>query len=65
MMAKHQATAWNTLENHEKRCSAGLIAGADMFKLNEEILGFAKRAKEQLWAKDIYDSFSKSRSNKK
>jgi hypothetical protein len=63
MMAKHQATAWNTLENHEKRCSAGLIAGADMFKLNEESLGFAKRAKEaqdaklhekQLRAKDIY-----------
>ena len=65
MMAKRQATARNTLENHEKRCSAGLIAGAGMFKLNEEILGFAKKAKEaqdaklrekQLRAKDIYDS---------
>jgi hypothetical protein len=65
MMAKRQATARNTLENHEKRCPAGLIAGAGMFKLNKEILGFAKRAKEaqdaklhekQLWAKDIYES---------
>jgi hypothetical protein len=65
MMAKHQATARNTVENHEKRCSTGLIAGAGMFMLNKEILGFAKRAKEvqdaklrkkQLRAKDIYDS---------
>ena len=65
MMAKRQATARNTLENHEKRCPAGLIAGAGMFRLNKEILGFAKRAKEvqdaklrkkQLRAKDIYDS---------
>jgi hypothetical protein len=65
MVAKRQATARKTLENHEKRCSAGLIAGAGMFKLNEEILGFAKRAKEaqdakqrdkQQRAKDLYNS---------
>jgi hypothetical protein len=35
----------------KKRCSAGLIAGAGMFKLNEAILGFAKRAKEAQDAK--------------
>ncbi len=51
MVAKCQATTRKTLENHEKRFSAGLIAGAGMLKLNEEILGFAKRAKEAQDAK--------------
>jgi len=46
MLAKRQEKARQQLENHEKRCSAGLIAGAGMFKLNEEILGFAKKARE-------------------
>jgi hypothetical protein len=68
MLAKRQEKARQQLENHEKRCSAGLIAGAGMFKLNEEILGLAKKAREVqdakareklLKAKDIYDSLLK------
>jgi hypothetical protein len=64
-IAKRQATAQRNLENHEKRCTAGLIASAGKFKLNEDILSYARHTKElqeakqrekQLKAKDAYDS---------
>jgi hypothetical protein len=65
MMIRRQATARRNLENHEKRCTAGLIASAGMIKLNEEILSFARKSKEVqeakqheklLKAKDAYDT---------
>ncbi len=63
--AKCHATAKKSLENHEKRCTAELIASAGKFQLNEDILKYARHTKElqeakqrekQLKAKDAYDS---------
>jgi hypothetical protein len=68
VMIKRKENARKQLENHEKRCSAGLIAGAGMFKLNEDILGFVRKTREVhdakareklLKAKEIYDSLLK------
>jgi hypothetical protein len=62
---KHHATAKKSLENHDKRCSAGLIASAGQFSLNEEVLAYVRHTKEQEEArvhqqmarkKDIYDA---------
>ncbi len=61
---KHCATAKKSLENHEKRCSAGLIAAAGQFSLDEDVLAYVRHTKEQEEArvrqqqakkKDIYD----------
>jgi hypothetical protein len=61
---KRRATAKKSLENHEKRCSAGLIAAAGQFSLDEDVLAYVRRMKEheearvrqqQAKKKDIYD----------
>ncbi len=62
---KRQATAKQRLENHEKRCTAGLITSAGRFVLDNEILGYVRHTKEleeakkrekEAKAKDIYDA---------
>jgi hypothetical protein len=61
---KRRATAKKSLENHEKRCTAGLIAAAGQFGLDEDVLAYVRHTKEQEEArvrqqqakkKDIYD----------
>jgi hypothetical protein len=63
--AKRLATAKQSLENHEKQCTAGLIASAGKFSLDHEILTYARHTKEvqdaklrekQIKAKDAYDA---------
>lgn len=44
---KCQVTARTSLENHEKRCSAGLIAATSQFSLDENILSYVQHTKEQ------------------
>jgi hypothetical protein len=44
---KCHATAKKSLKNHDKRCSAGLIASAGQFSLNEEVLAYVRHTKEQ------------------
>jgi hypothetical protein len=44
--AKRHATAKQSLENHEKQCTAGLLASAGKFSLDHEILTYARHAKE-------------------
>jgi len=65
MRQKRHETAKRSLENHEKRCSAGLIAAAGKFSLNEDVLAYVRQTKEQeqekihqqqLRKKDIYDT---------
>jgi len=57
--------AKQSLENHEKRCTAGLIASTGKFALDLEILAYARHTKEvqdamlhekQIKAKDAYDA---------
>ena len=45
--AKHHATAKAQLTNHEKRCTAGLVASSGKFSLDQEVLGYARQAVEQ------------------
>jgi hypothetical protein len=62
---KRRATARQSLENHEKRCSAGLIAAAGRFGLDSNFLAYVRHAKDmeeervrqqQLRKKDIFDT---------
>jgi hypothetical protein len=46
IMAKHHATAKAQLANHEKRCTAGLVASSGKFSLDQEVLGYARQAIE-------------------
>ncbi len=62
--AKRHKTAKKNLENHEKRCTAGLLASSGQFSLGLNILQHQRNAKQieeekhhqkALWAKDLYD----------
>jgi len=44
--AKHHATAKVQLTNHEKRCTAGLVASSGKFSLDQEVLGYARQVVE-------------------
>jgi hypothetical protein len=44
--AKCHATAKAQLTNHEKRCTAGLVASSGKFSLDQEVLGYARQAVE-------------------
>ena len=44
---KRRATAKKSLENHEKRCSAGLIAAAGQFSIDDDVLAYVRHTKEQ------------------
>ncbi len=44
---KRHKTTKKSLENHEKRCLAGLIAAAGKFSLKEEVLAYVKQTKGQ------------------
>jgi hypothetical protein len=63
--SKRHAMARQSLENHEKHCTVGLIGSGGMFALNHEILAYARHTKEvqdaklrekQIKAKDAYDA---------
>jgi hypothetical protein len=47
MREKRCATARKSLDEHEKRCSAALIAAAGKFSLDENILAYVRHSKEQ------------------
>jgi hypothetical protein len=62
---KQKETAAKKLENHEKRCTAGLLASDGRFHLGEDVLEHQRHSKEieeekrrqkELRAKDIYDT---------
>jgi hypothetical protein len=62
---KRKETAAKKLENHEKRCTAGLLASAGRFSLGVDVLERQRHSKEieeekrrqkELRAKDIYDA---------
>jgi hypothetical protein len=62
---KRKETALKKLENHEKRCTAGLLASAGKFSLGIDVLERQrhikeveqqKRTQKELRAKDIYDT---------
>jgi hypothetical protein len=62
---KQKETALKNFENHEKRCTAGLLASASKFSLGLDVLqrqrhskevGQEKRRQKELRAKDIYDT---------
>jgi len=61
---KRKETALKRLENHEKRCTAGLLASAGKFSLGLDVLERQRHSKQmeeekqrqkQLKAKDLYD----------
>ncbi|MFN9982853.1 MAG: hypothetical protein ACK53Y_23185, partial [bacterium] len=56
---KHRATARQSLENHEKRCSTGLIAAARRFGLDENVLAYVRHAKEMEEARVCQQQFKK------
>jgi hypothetical protein len=47
IMAKRHATAKAQLVNHEKRCTAGLVASSGKFSLGQQVLGYARQAIER------------------
>jgi hypothetical protein len=64
VIKKRQETAKKNLENHEKRCTAGLLASSGQFSLGVNVLEHQRRSKEieeekriqkAARAKDIYD----------
>jgi hypothetical protein len=44
---KRHETAKRSLEEHEKRCSAGLIAAAGKFSLNEDVLAYVRQKRSK------------------
>jgi hypothetical protein len=56
---KCHATARQSLENHEKRCSTGLIAAARRFGLDENVLAYVRQAKEMEEARVCQQQFKK------